>query len=695
MRQNDQYKDYYAALGLSPDVDQKEIGKAYRRLIKEVHPDVSGGKSDPTVGRRVAELVEAWHILGDKARRAEYDQYRATKPGWRQPVADKAASDQPLPCIEFQPACLDFGRVKQGDIVTGYVTVINRGGPVVSLHKLDDGPEWLSTILPPNVDCTLHFPLTLTVRIDTTHLAAWRRYSAKVPIRVMGWSPQSSTVGVLNITLSVYDEEAPKLIARPAGWIIEPWEREGAPRSLLFHCAIANEGGGAVTGTLEAPKWAQVEPKRFGPLTDGHSSQRALVLVDRQVWQREGAHEGTLWISTAEGDGRKLSILVRERPDPKSDRRDLSSPYWITAAITAIGIGPALALVASLPTATWALLLAACLALPVLLDRLQRWIWYNVGIPDIATGWDLGPIGDRRRLLLIGAMWVTIGIVLGVTADTSQIGDLPSHVISLTCAAVWLLCWLTISIRDGRKRAVERWVDPIVPLLRPISAMATVAAWGLSTGIVFHHILGHWIWDAFEIGASIGWVFGVLVLFARSDALFPKWRSAVESTVWNAVPMLTAIYGFAVGLVAIEQIAPAPVIHTSGASLIELPVVSLAAAVAAAIAAVGLLTGFLVGVLTILPSSKWTGTVPCFRRYDRYLAAKITGWAEKVFEDYAFRRNSDRQFRDSDGRSPLIIHWRQLPASMLLIGSLTSAAVICAIANLILAVVAFLGIVIS
>ncbi|MHB1121843.1 MAG: DnaJ C-terminal domain-containing protein [Ramlibacter sp.] len=65
------YKDYYAALGVPRDADAETIKKAYRKLAREHHPDVSAA---PGAEGRFKEIAEAWQTLKDPDKRAAYDQ---------------------------------------------------------------------------------------------------------------------------------------------------------------------------------------------------------------------------------------------------------------------------------------------------------------------------------------------------------------------------------------------------------------------------------------------------------------------------------------------------------------------------------------------------------------------------------------------------------------------------------------------
>lgn len=66
-----QFKDYYASLGVERDAPVDEIKKAFRRLARKYHPDVS---KEPDAEARMKEVNEAYAVLSDPEKRAAYDQ---------------------------------------------------------------------------------------------------------------------------------------------------------------------------------------------------------------------------------------------------------------------------------------------------------------------------------------------------------------------------------------------------------------------------------------------------------------------------------------------------------------------------------------------------------------------------------------------------------------------------------------------
>ncbi|MFV8819977.1 DnaJ C-terminal domain-containing protein [Haliea sp. E17] len=84
-----EFKDYYQILGVSPDAETSDIKTAYRKLARKFHPDLNPGEEAEA---KFKEVAEAWEVLKDPERRAEYDELRQyggrqrefrPPPGWQ------------------------------------------------------------------------------------------------------------------------------------------------------------------------------------------------------------------------------------------------------------------------------------------------------------------------------------------------------------------------------------------------------------------------------------------------------------------------------------------------------------------------------------------------------------------------------------------------------------------------------------
>lgn len=65
--------DYYKILGVSKDIPQKDIRSAYRKRAKQFHPDLH--PNDPKAKAKFQALNEAYDVLSDPQKRAQYDKY--------------------------------------------------------------------------------------------------------------------------------------------------------------------------------------------------------------------------------------------------------------------------------------------------------------------------------------------------------------------------------------------------------------------------------------------------------------------------------------------------------------------------------------------------------------------------------------------------------------------------------------------
>lgn len=96
------YKDYYASLGLERGANDEAIKKAYRRLARKYHPDVS---KEADAEAKFKEVAEAYQTLKDPQKRAAYDQLGSHPPGqefepppdwqqhWRQSAEEPAFAE--------------------------------------------------------------------------------------------------------------------------------------------------------------------------------------------------------------------------------------------------------------------------------------------------------------------------------------------------------------------------------------------------------------------------------------------------------------------------------------------------------------------------------------------------------------------------------------------------------------------------
>lgn len=93
--------DYYAVLGVAPDAELDVIRTAYRRQARTAHPDRGGSAED------FSRIQQAWEVLGDLDKRAEYDRRRGggSAAGHAKPAqaSESGADDPSSPAFTYSP----------------------------------------------------------------------------------------------------------------------------------------------------------------------------------------------------------------------------------------------------------------------------------------------------------------------------------------------------------------------------------------------------------------------------------------------------------------------------------------------------------------------------------------------------------------------------------------------------------------
>ena len=89
-----EFKDYYKTLGLERTASEEEVRKAYRKLARKYHPDVS---KEPDAQDRMRDLNEANDVLRDKEKRATYDALAARVAQGHGSQDPRQGNDQPPP----------------------------------------------------------------------------------------------------------------------------------------------------------------------------------------------------------------------------------------------------------------------------------------------------------------------------------------------------------------------------------------------------------------------------------------------------------------------------------------------------------------------------------------------------------------------------------------------------------------------
>jgi curved DNA-binding protein len=162
------YKDYYSILEVPRDADAEAIKKAYRRLARKYHPDVS---KEPEAEARFKELGEAYETLKDEEKRAAYDALGQRRPGeefsaphdWREHF--HAGAETAFDDIDLADLLDALGRRRHGGQrehrpragrdfdVTAAISLRDayRGTTFEMTVQRPEGPQTLQVTVPPGV----------------------------------------------------------------------------------------------------------------------------------------------------------------------------------------------------------------------------------------------------------------------------------------------------------------------------------------------------------------------------------------------------------------------------------------------------------------------------------------------------------------------------------------------------------------
>src|SRR4051794_19734570 len=123
-------RDYYEVLGVPRDAEDSEIKKAFRKLARELHPDVNA--HDPDAEEKFKEAAEAYEVLSDAERRKLYDAYgqEGLRSGGYAPNFEGFGSFSDIFSAFFGAGGFDaaFGTGRQGGGVQGGDVGVAAGG---------------------------------------------------------------------------------------------------------------------------------------------------------------------------------------------------------------------------------------------------------------------------------------------------------------------------------------------------------------------------------------------------------------------------------------------------------------------------------------------------------------------------------------------------------------------------------------
>jgi molecular chaperone DnaJ len=279
-------RDYYEVLGVSREASDAEIKRAFRRLARELHPDVSEA---PDADGRFRELAEAYEVLSDPGRRATYDRYGHS--GLRRGG--------------FQPSFTDFGNLS--DIFAAFFGE-DLGGTAARRARSSRGGDVQAVV---EIDLEEAYTgVSLTVPIQVAETCERCDGSGAEPGTGRRTCPTCGGAGsIRRVSQNVFGQFVQQRTCPTC---------HGAGESLESPCErCAGEGRTLTTRRLEV----DVPPG----IDDG-----------QRIRIRGGGHAGTRGADTG-----NAFVLVRVRPDPRfaRDGDDLHTAVRVPMTDAALG-GP-------------------------------------------------------------------------------------------------------------------------------------------------------------------------------------------------------------------------------------------------------------------------------------------------------------------------------------------------------------------
>lgn len=155
------FKDYYETLGVSRDAGPDEIKRAYRRLARKYHPDVS---SEPGAEERIKEVNEAYEVLKDPDKRAAYDRLG---PAWQ-------AGDDFRPPPGWGAGAGPFRGGAPGGFSDFFETLFGAGSPFGAAGGFRVDDDLFEALAPVS---------TVEISLEEAYHGTTRTVRAEVPVR--------------------------------------------------------------------------------------------------------------------------------------------------------------------------------------------------------------------------------------------------------------------------------------------------------------------------------------------------------------------------------------------------------------------------------------------------------------------------------------------------------------------------------
>lgn len=301
-------RDLYKILQVDPAAEPEVVEAAYRRLALKYHPDVSQA---PDAAERMRDLNMAYAVIGDGAKRADYDRARSRLPTSALRARPRREPTTPPARLRVEPQSLQFGPLPKGSTQTAQLAITMDG--IGSLRgSVRPNQPWLRTSVSEADDghCTVE------VTVDTAALRDGWRHAGSVTVGTIAGGSQT-----VPVTVVVAPEPRPAARVEPE--VLDFGEVYAEAGTVTRELVIRNGGTGVLSGHIElSHRWLSTTPDRFSG-----NEQSIMVTVDPSRLKGGRRYNSRLQIET---NGGVAIVPVRVRvsditsPLPPTD----SDRYW-------------------------------------------------------------------------------------------------------------------------------------------------------------------------------------------------------------------------------------------------------------------------------------------------------------------------------------------------------------------------------
>jgi hypothetical protein len=230
--------DYYKILQVDSEAEPEVVTAAYRRLAAKYHPDVNKA-SDAEA--RMRDLNQAYGVIGDAAKRIDYDRQRQARARTATRGAARStyyASRRNTPMVSVTPSILSFGSVPKGAVKTLTVEIsVTEGRSLIG--DLRASHSWI------HLSTTRLFSAStiVNVEIDTSGLREGSTHNGAVTIDSISYGTRSVPVSV-----QVSPVQKPSLVATPG--LLDFGRAVSGRNPKVLSIRLSNGGPGLLSGTI-------------------------------------------------------------------------------------------------------------------------------------------------------------------------------------------------------------------------------------------------------------------------------------------------------------------------------------------------------------------------------------------------------------------------------------------------------------